>query len=112
MVVPVAGLEVVPVAGLELAGRSARGRSPAGPSAAAGIGAAGGGGPAKSAAPAAAVTRVRNSLMEAAPPPSGWTRFVRMMRYERLCGSIHTEVPVNPVCPTEPEGKKGAMPAE
>ena len=62
-----------------------------------------------SAAPAAAVTRVLSSRMRAAPPPLGCTRLVRRMRYVRLAGSIQIDVPVNPVCPTDPPGKKGAM---
>src|SRR5262245_60438100 len=84
-------------------------RGPAGSSAAADVGAvtAAREAPPKSAAPAAAVTRVRNSRIAAAPPPAGCTRFVRMSRYERLRGSIQTEVPVNPVWPTAPSGKNG-----
>src|SRR6185503_15845023 len=60
----------------------------------------------KSAAAAAAATRVRSSRTLLPPPPLGWTRFVRTIRYVREGGSIQTEVPVNPRCPTASGGKK------
>ena len=61
----------------------------------------------KRAALAAAATRVRRSRMALAPPPLGCTRLVRRIRYERVGGSIQTEVPVKPRCPTDSGGKYG-----
>jgi hypothetical protein len=48
----------------------------------------------KSTALAFAVTRLRRSRMAALLPPLGCTRFVSRIRYERVDGSIHTDVPV------------------
>ena len=40
------------------------------------------------------------------PCPSGWTRLERRMTNVRELGSIQSEVPVNPVWPKEPGGKR------
>src|SRR5579863_9277692 len=42
----------------------------------------------------------------ALPFPRGCTAFVSTMMYVRVVGSIHSEVPVNPVCPKDPTGSK------
>src|SRR5947209_17597365 len=40
------------------------------------------------------------------PFPRGCTAFVSRMMYECVVGSIHNDVPVNPVCPNDPTGKR------
>src|SRR5271168_4624521 len=40
------------------------------------------------------------------PFPRGWTALVSRMMYVRVVGSIHNDVPVNPVCPNEPTGSR------
>src|SRR5579884_512214 len=37
--------------------------------------------------------------------PLGWTAFARTITYVSETGSIHSEVPVNPVWPNDPTGK-------
>src|SRR5688572_32520730 len=40
------------------------------------------------------------------PRPSGWRRFDRNTTHVPLDGSIQSDVPVKPVCPKEPYGKR------
>ena len=40
------------------------------------------------------------------PPPSGWTRLVRMTTNTPVVGSIHSDVPVQPEWPNEPSGNR------
>ena len=40
------------------------------------------------------------------PDSSGWLRFVRRMTTVRVSGSIQRDVPVQPVWPKEPAGKR------
>src|ERR1700686_5754094 len=55
-----------------------------------------------SAAATSVATFVRSPI--AFPFPRGCTEFVSKMMYVCVVGSIHTDVPVNPVCPYDPTG--------
>src|SRR5690242_12721064 len=50
--------------------------------------------------------------LEIAGRTYGCTLFVNKITNVWLAGSIHTEVPVNPVCPYEPSGNKSPRGAE
>src|SRR6266498_1111510 len=55
------------------------------------------------AAATAVATFARSEMAELRP--RGCTALVKRIMYVRVVGSIHREVPVNPVCPKEPTGK-------
>src|SRR5262245_1040052 len=63
-----------------------------------------------SAAAAIVATRPRKTVTS--PLPSGCSRLERKMTYDRDAGSIQSDVPVNPVCPNEPIGKRSPRLAE
>src|SRR5216683_5107871 len=54
----------------------------------------------------AAATAVANLVRNATtlPFPRGCTALVNKIMYVRVVGSIHSEVPVHPVCPYDPTG--------
>src|SRR5215472_3378998 len=56
------------------------------------------------AAATSVATLVRNPI--AFPLPRGCTAFVSKITYALVVGSIHIDVPVNPVCPNDPTGNK------
>ena len=56
--------------------------------------------------PDATIVATRPLSRPTSPRPSGCTRFDRKTTYAPLEGSIHRDVPVNPVCPKEPGGKR------
>src|ERR1051325_8354808 len=58
-----------------------------------------------SAAATAVAVRVRMETI-APVPPVGWTALERIMTKELVVGSIHNDVPVNPVWPKEPMGRR------
>ncbi len=51
---------------------------------------------------ATVATRARSGVTS--PFPSGWTRLERNTTNMSVNGSIHSDVPVQPVCPKEPTG--------
>ena len=55
-------------------------------------------------------TRARSGV--ASPLPAGCTRLVRMITNVRVSGSIHSDVPVNPVWPNDPTGNNSPRLAE
>ncbi len=61
------------------------------------------GGAARIADAATVATRARRGVTS--PLPSGCTRLDRNTTNMSVAGSIHREVPVNPVCPNEPTGR-------
>ncbi len=55
-------------------------------------------------------TRARSGV--ASPLPAGCTRLERKITNVRVSGSIHIDVPVNPVWPNDPTGNSSPRLAE
>ena len=57
-------------------------------------------------AAAATIVETRARSRMTSPLPSGWTRLERKTTKLSEAGSIQSDVPVKPVCPKEPTGKR------
>lgn len=60
----------------------------------------------------ATIVATRERTGWALPLSSGWFRFERRITNVRVSGSSHIDVPVQPVCPNEPGGKRSPREVE